>query len=443
LCPEEAFGANGWAWIDFAYNDADRANAVVRVPGNDRLYVIGGVSTTVAGDDDFGVACLIADGSPCPDFGFSGTVTVAMDFTPGGLDSAVAGAVLPWGVDRDWRLVVAGQVERAATGDTDFGVALLRPDGSLESDASGGKVAIAFDTPGTDFTDLPAAVAVTENGKILVGGTIDVGAGDSDWGFARLNADLTPDTTFDNDGRVVLDVAGLAVMHAMLLEPSGKIVAVGSRDFGGDDQMVIVRLNADGSPDAFFGFLGQTVFDFDLGDTNDDSAWAVARDDEGRLVMVGQADSENGWCATWARVLADGQPDTPFNSTSYLNIICGSVPTNTVAARAVSVLSDGTLISVIEGTFGADHNIVIHERSASGDFLAYVYYTFDLGSVIDERPRGVMTQPDGKVVIATRLVGPGGTVDFGALRIWTHELFSDGFEAWGSAAEWDSITMAP
>jgi hypothetical protein len=40
-------------------------------------------------------------------------------------------------------------------------------------------------------------------------------------------------------------------------------------------------------------------------------------------------------------------------------------------------------------------------------------------------------------------VGPDDTLDFGVLRIWSRLIFADGFEAWGSAAEWDSITTAP
>ncbi len=74
MCADEGFGASGRVAIDFAYGDADRGNAVVRVPGQDRLYVIGQVSTAVAGDDDFGVACLLDDGSPCPTLNKHGIV---------------------------------------------------------------------------------------------------------------------------------------------------------------------------------------------------------------------------------------------------------------------------------------------------------------------------------------------------------------------------------
>jgi uncharacterized delta-60 repeat protein len=436
MCADEGFGASGRVAIDFAYGDADRGNAVIRVPGQDRLYVIGQVSTAVAGDDDFGVACLLDDGSPCPDFGFSGTATVAMDFTPGGLDAAIAGAVLPSGTGRDWRLVVVGQVEATSAADTDFGVALLRPDGSLETDASGGKVRAAFDV-GADFTDLPAAVAVTADGKILVGGTVDIAAGDSDWGFVRLNADLTLDTTFGTNGVVLLDVSGLAVMHAMLLQRDGKIVAVGSRDFG-DDQMVIARLNADGSPDTFFGFLGQTVFDFDLGGSNDDSGWGVASDSDERLIIVGEADFDAAPCWAAARVLPNGAPDTSFSSGSATAHDCFGFGAS-AGGRAVAVFPDGRPIIALETDYNGDHDFSIMRWEGGGMYSTF-FYPFDLGGSDDDRPRSILIQPDGKIVVAGRVVGPNETLDFGVLRVWSHQIFADGFEAWGSAAEWDSIT---
>lgn len=444
-CPDAGFGANGRVTVDFRHgNEADRGNAVVRVPGEDRLYVIGQVSTAITGDDDFGVVCLLDDGSPCPDFGALGTTTVAMDFTSGGLDAAIAGAVLPWGVGRDWRLVVVGQVEATSAADTDFGIALLRPDGLLETTASGGKVRVAFDAPGTDFTDLPAAVAVTADGKILVGGTVDVATGDTDWGFTRLNSNLTIDTGWgaNSNGRVTLNVDGLAVMHAMILQPDGKIVAVGSRDFGGDDQMVIARINADGSPDTFFGFLGQTVFDFDLGGADNDAVWGVAIDPEGRLVLSGQADSSTVRCLASARVLPDGQPDSSFNGGVATRSWC--LPSWSIAGRVVAAFDDGHLTFVLEFFDGGSYEFAITDRDPSGSFDLDVYsYPFYVSGSTDDRPRGVLIQPDGKVVIAGRVLGPGGDLDFGVLRLFSHQIFADGFEAWGSAAEWDSIVTAP
>jgi uncharacterized delta-60 repeat protein len=431
-CVDESFGASGVVAVDFAFGEADRGNAVVRVPGDDRIFVIGQVSTAIAGDDDFGVACLLGDGSACPTFGILGQTTVAMDFVAEGLDAAIDGAVIPWPGTDEWRLAVVGQVERSTPGDIDFGVALIRPDGSLESDASGGKVAVAFDLGGS-YADVPAAVVATADGKILVGGTIDVAGDDSDWGFVRLNADLTPDLSFGTNSKAVLDVAGLSAMNAMLLQPDGKIIAVGRRDFG-VNQMVIARLNADGSPDITFGLLGQTVFEFGgPGPQSDVAAWDVAADSQGRLVLVGGTEAPATLCAFSARVLPNGQPDNSYSDGSATEAMCLSQ--TQVAARAVEVLPDGLIVMVLEyDQTGHDFAILFREPDTGvGAILAV--YPLDLGGANDDRPRSVLIRPDGKIVVAGRTVGPGGTLDFGVLRVWTDLIFTDGFES-GNPIEW-------
>jgi uncharacterized delta-60 repeat protein len=431
-CVDEAFGAGGVVAVDFAFGEADRGNAVVRVPGDDRIFVIGQVSTAIVGDDDFGVACLLDDGSGCPTFGILGQTTVAMDFVAGGLDAAIDGAVIPWPSTDEWRLAVVGQVERSTPGDIDFGVALIRPDGSLESDASGGKIAAAFDQGGS-FADVPAAVVATADGKILVGGTIDVAGDDKDWGFVRLNADLTPDLSFGANSKAVLDVAGLSAMNAMLLQPDGKIIAVGRRDFGAG-QMVIARLNADGSPDLTFGLFGQTVFEFGgSGPQSDVAAWDVAADSQGRLVMVGGTEAPSTLCAFSARVLPDGQPDSTYNDGSATEAMCLSQ--TSVGARAVEILPDGPIVIVLEYDRTGHDFAVFFRNPQTGAGGSLIEYPLDLGGTNDDRPRRVLIQPDGKIVIAGRTVGPGGTIDFGVLRVWSHQIFADGFES-GNRVEW-------
>ena len=432
FCADETFGASGRVAVDFAFSDADRGNAVIRVPGEDRIYVIGQVATAIPGDEDFGVACLLGNGTPCPDFGLSGTTTVPMDFTPGGLDAAIAGGVVPWGSGTSWRLAVLGQVERSAAGDIDFGLALLRPDGSIETAAVGaGKVGVPFDL-GSDLTDLPAAMAVDGQGRIVVGGSVDVGAGDSDWGFARLGADLSVDNTFGTGGRAVLDVAGLAVLHALVLQPDGKIIAVGSRDLG-SDQMLIARLEANGSPDTSFGTLGQTGFDFPGPGPRDGSGWGVAIDPQGRYVIAGESGDPFQPCWMAARALPGGQPDTTFASGSA--VAGGCYSQSVTGARAVAIFPDGYIVMAVETDFQGDHDYLMVHRTAAAANWTESYYPFDLGGTNDDRPRAVLIQPGGKIVVAGRVVGPGDTLDFGVLRVWSHQLFADGFES-GTVSEW-------
>src|SRR5205823_4558561 len=90
------------------------------------------------------------------------------------------------------------------SGDADFAVVRLRPDGSLDptfgDDAdSGRKGYVTTDFDGSEF---PAALAIQSDGKILVGGT-RTPLDDSSWVLARYTTDGRLDNTFGGDGKVV------------------------------------------------------------------------------------------------------------------------------------------------------------------------------------------------------------------------------------------------
>ena len=77
----------------------------------------------------------------------------------------------------------------------------------------------------------PAAdVGVMADGRIVVGGEMDVGGGDSELVAARFEADGDPDNTFSTDGMAVLDDADADdVAMALLLQGDGKVLLGGLR----------------------------------------------------------------------------------------------------------------------------------------------------------------------------------------------------------------------
>ena len=65
------------------------------------------------------------------------------------------------------------------------------------------------------------------NGKIVLGGYSDEGADGYGGVLARLNQDLTLDTSFGNSGTGQLVLSELSYVERVLIQPDGKIVAVG------------------------------------------------------------------------------------------------------------------------------------------------------------------------------------------------------------------------
>jgi len=103
---------------------------------------------------------------------------------------------------------------------------------------------------GFDYGATIPFVKVLDDGKVLVGGSFDQYQGIVvPAGLARLNADLTLDTSFDLDGEGFIDgsVTGVEILD------DGKMLITGSFEgFNGDSAYGILRLNADLTLDESF-----------------------------------------------------------------------------------------------------------------------------------------------------------------------------------------------
>ncbi len=142
------------------------------------------------------------------------------------------------------------------------------------------------------------ATIVQPDGKILVGGYFRTVNGVRQRSLARLNADLSLDSTFS------ADISGSTL--AVALQADGKIIIGGSfLSVSGTTRNRIARLNADGSLDATFN----------PGIGADGGVYDVAVQTDGKIVLGGNFYSVNAVNNYGvARLNADGSVDTTFVS---------------------------------------------------------------------------------------------------------------------------------
>jgi len=186
------------------------------------------VAVLVAGAH-FSAAAQAAPGDL--DLTFSGDGKQTTDF-PLGVSTAAATTLQP-----DGKIVAVGSVLRSTNGDTstsNFALARLRPDGTLDTSFSGdGKTTTAF---GPDSDSQARAVALQADGKIVVVGIDGFGSpfGSSyDFAIARYNPNGSLDTSFSGDGKQTTGFGSRGDgAAAVALQGDGKIVAAGS---GGED----------------------------------------------------------------------------------------------------------------------------------------------------------------------------------------------------------------
>ncbi|WP_217923452.1 hypothetical protein [Miltoncostaea oceani] len=276
---DPAFDGDGKAVVDLGGNEL--AFGVGLRPGGG--VALAGV-TQSGGVDDTAVAALTAGGTP--DASFDGDGRRSLD--AGGADEARAVLVQP-----DGKIVIAVQ---SPAGNADVVVIRLLPGGAPDPGFDGDGTAVI----GFGGTDRPEALALQPDGRILVAGSTSSG---DDMVVARLREDGAIDTSFDFDGRKEIDAGGAAFASAVALQPDGKVVVAGTVDPG---DMVVARLRADGSFDP--GFAGDGTTRIDAG--GDESGDGVAVQQNGRIVVAGSTSADDDIVV--ARLNGDGTPDGSF-----------------------------------------------------------------------------------------------------------------------------------
>lgn len=298
---------------------------------------------------------LAAPGDLDPAFAGSGRVQTYFPDDGGPWDFAEGLDVARQG---DGKLVVGGRVTGPGV---PFDIALIRygADGSVDTGFGGGDGRVTTDFGGDDQAE--AVTVQPSDGKIVVAGTtevVDEGGGCCFFSVARYHADGSPDTGFGSAGLVRVESFGGASGAAdLVVQPDGKILAVG---LSGGAGFALARLNPDGSPDPSFGGDGTVVAGFAPAFPGDagGQATGLALQPDGRFVAVGYVGS-TAFDFGVARYLSNGSLDTSFSGDGMATANFGG----TDFGRAVAVQSDGMVVAA--GT--TDTGFALARFTASGN----------------------------------------------------------------------------
>src|SRR5262249_48090484 len=138
----------------------------------------------------------------------------------------------------------------------------------------------------------------------------------SSLGVGALADDAPPaaadlDAGFGTGGKVITDFFGAGNRaHAVAIQQDGRIIVAGqAHTVPGHDDFAVVRYNADGTVDPSFGATGKITTDF-FGAS--DSANAIAIQADGRIVLAGVAGNVFSSMVALVRYNTDGGLDTTF-----------------------------------------------------------------------------------------------------------------------------------
>lgn len=403
---DTSFGSG--AVITPVANSEDYAHAVAVQP--DGKVVTAG-TTAISTGTVVALTRHLRDGGLDPAFGNGGKV-----ITQVGARGDSARAVT---VQADGKILVAGWTDATGT-DANFLVLRYLADGHLDpAFADGGRFVLPIGASGTDRA---YAIAVQDDGGIVVGGTTLSGTSTTGQDFALIR--LTPagqlDAGFGQGGKVITPMqthSGGDIVYAIALpviDGQQRVLAV-----GGEGDFMAARYLPNGTLDGTFGVGGKVV---GLFRSNIGAARSVALLPGGRMVLAGGV--LNDFAA--AQLAPSGTLDPSFGQGGLVTVPVST--SNWDNATALARQSDGKLLlggwSYRANSSAADF---VALRLLPGGALDPMFGEAGIAirpvaaGTRNDSARGMVLQSDDRVPTVRAILGGETSVnnnDFGLLRLW-------------------------
>jgi uncharacterized delta-60 repeat protein len=265
-----------------------------------------------------------------------------------------------------------------------------------------GRVSTAF-----DISAHGECVALQPDGKIVVAGRASRGASDV-FAVARYNPDGSLDSTFDNDGKTTTQFGtdqGWATDVA--IQADGKIVVLGFLSFN----IAIARYNTDGSLDNSFDGDGKLTAN--LGGL----PYAMAIQNDGKIVVSGEAYNGSNYDIAVVRFNANGSTDTSFDGDGKAVTDIGGLNQK---AYDIAIQPDGKIVvggysEVNQASYGIRNSFALVRYNVNGTLDNSFGISGKMTSGVDYRNQmayGIALQPDGKI-IATGYIDDASGVGYG------------------------------
>jgi uncharacterized delta-60 repeat protein len=275
---DDTFGVGGVVQIDLgaaAGTDVGERITAIALDAAARVVFVGYATDPGTKTTDMLVGRLLGDGSLDPEFAFGAGIVRVGSFGGNPNANEQARDVL---VQPDGRIVVVG--EYSPTSSThEFAALRLDPDGMPDPTfGSGGTLHAQF--PGvTDSSANAIALAPDQGGfDLVLAGRARISSADQ-FALLRLNADGSPDVFFGTLGRVTSPMTGAssAAANDVLVDPLGRILAGGTAR-GQADDFALMRFTPAGTLDTTFDTDGRVLTDFDAGGTDQVNSLALLPD---------------------------------------------------------------------------------------------------------------------------------------------------------------------
>lgn len=382
-----------------------RAYDVAQLPTG--YLLVAGDAYATLNNKGAGVVKYVPDGEPDAGFGDAGKV-----FLPtgaGALQTCRRMALLD-----DGSILLAGSSQQVAAGQVELLLIRLHPDGSPDHTfAVAGVAHVALGDLWANTNDM----AVQDDGMIVITGDVTVG-GTTDLFVARVTADggfsgdeLDPGFA-GGQGYLTLHPGGPARGHSVSLDDAGNITVLGVA-FTPTPKPLLARYLPDGSPDLDFGTDGLLLLDDITLSTG--TSVSMIRHQDGYFVSGKTADD-----LVIRRLNADGSTDTDWGAggTALLDGSNWSVSSSVGIGVVMAMQADGKLLLGDSRPSSAGGGALLARLTADGA-LDETFGTD--GLVVTEAAQGInrlLIQQD------HRIVAVGHGIEGGSSKFFTARYHS-------------------
>jgi uncharacterized delta-60 repeat protein len=356
--------------------------------------------------DDFSVTRLTANGNVDTSFGNNGIVRTAIV-----LHKHLA-------IDDQQRIVLAGI---SGMGTDAFSVTRLTANGNVDTSFGNNGLSRHLFERGEDFV---ADATQLSNGQFLIAGTSN-----GDIAVVRLHPNGDIDDTFGEHGKAFFTVTpeSREVGLKIVIQSDGRIIIGGTTDaYPVHDEshtnLLLIRLNANGSLDNSFGSSGVLIHD--LGQKYD--VFGDMQIDAAGRVLIGAGTSDDSYYATTdfllLRFLANGVLDSSFGTNGIHRSNFGTY----ASISSINVELGGKILVAGLTNLNTNYDVALLRVNEGGTpdltFGANGKVVYDAGYGVDEVLEDVLVAPDGKIVVTTAIENnghnflvarflPNGTID--------------------------------
>ncbi len=376
----------------------DRAYEVMVQP--DGKILLGGYMV----GNDYAMVRHNSDGTLDPAFGTGGKVAMPIGT---GADVGYGYALLP-----DGKILAAGY--SAVTGNNnDFSVARFTSSGALDTTFGGGGKVFRAITPG-NYADVARSIAVHADGSIAIAGYASNNGVENDSVLMMLEADGSPRAGFGNAGVAIYNRGvGTDYGLAMAIQPDQKVVAAGYTYQAVNDDVLTARFLPGGTLDPAYGVDGRTLTRVG---TSTDRAYSVVVQPDGKLVFGGYASISTDDFLIM-RQNADGTPDTSFGTNGSVTTSIGPA---TDQGRALVLQEDGRIVLAGYANSGVNDDFALVRYNADGSLdgtFGVDGKVTTVGAAGADRIYAAAAYPGGRILAGGEMRNTANTsVDFGLAR---------------------------